>query len=180
MLRNLKSKIMKTIIRALILACLISCSSYEYRIKIITHIPATDRHSIQLAFLDFNPKEQFNKKFSTENLKETPKSAKTDEEKNVERTIFLMVNWDVMFKKVTGDNLFFMNDKDTTGYGATRGMFAGHPKNIWLTSKSFTINGKPYCYVIPFTVSNGSDLSCKLDSSNLISLNNLYLERVKF
>ncbi|MDP1623164.1 MAG: hypothetical protein Q8M08_12590 [Bacteroidales bacterium] len=170
---------MKKIIRVLVIASLVSCSSYEYSIHIIADIPATDRHSIQLAFLDFNPREQFNKEVSKENLKESLHSAKTDEEKNFQRNIFLMVNWDLMFQKVTGDNLFFMNEKDTTGYKASRGMFSGHPKNIWLTSKTFNIKGNPYCYVIPFTVSNGSDLSCKLDSSKLISLVELYHKRIK-
>lgn len=171
---------MKRIISLLALTSIVACSVNEWKIKIIADMPSTDRHSIQFAILDFNPKEKFVKEFSIEYLKDNLKVTKTDEEKNLKIISAIMVNWDILFKKVTADKLYLLNEKDTNYYWATEGKLNSHSKYVWLASKSFTIGGKPYCYVVPFVVSNGSNLSCKLDKSNLISLTEVYKEQIKF
>jgi hypothetical protein len=178
---NLKqSGKMKRIITLLALASMVACSVKEWKIKIIADMPATDKHAIQYAILDFNPKEKFIKEFYSGYLRETLKAAKTEERKNLQITSAITVNWDLLFKTVTANKLYLLNEKDTNYYWATEGKLNSHSKYVWLASKSFTIGGKPYCYVVPFVVSNGSNLSCKLDKSNLISLTEVYKEQIKF
>ena len=165
---------MKKIIALLAFTVLVACSAREWKMTIIADIPTTDMHSIQFALLDFNPTETFVSEFSNEYLSEALKSAKNDEEKNVQITISTTVSWDFLFKKITADLLYQMNDKDTNYYGASEGSGTPHPSNIWLTTKAFKIDGKPYCYAVPFVVSNGSNQTCKIDSTNLISLTEVY------
>ncbi len=169
---------MKKIISLLALASMVSCSVNDWELKIIADMPTTDRHAIQYAIVDFNPKEKFVKEFYSAYLQDALKAAKTDKEKNLQITTTIMVNWDLLFKKVTADKLGLLNNKDTNYIRTTGGIFYGHSENLWLASKSFTIDGKPYCYIVPFVVSKGSSQSCKLDQSNLISLTEVYKKQI--
>ena len=171
---------MKKIITLLALVGMVACSVNEWKIKIITDMPATDKHAILYTILDFNPKEKFINEFYSGYLRDALKAAKTEEEKNLQITSAIMVNWDLLFKKVTADKLGLLNNKDTNYYGVKEWKFNSHSQNIWLATKSFTIDGKPYCYVVPFVVSNRSILSCKLDTSNLISLTEVYKKQIIF
>jgi hypothetical protein len=169
---------MKKIIALLALTVLVACSAREWKMTIIADIPTTDKHSIQWAFLDFNPIEKFVKEFSGEYLNGALKAAKTDEEKDVQITIATTVSWDFLFKEITADLLSQMNDKDTTYVGASEGSGTPHPRNIWLTTKAFKIDGKPYCYAVSFVISDGSNQTCILDSTNLISLTEVYQKQI--
>lgn len=171
---------MNKITALLAFTVLLAFSGTRWIMTIIADIPTTDRHAIQLAILEFNPTEAFVIEFSDEYLKEALKTAKTDKEKDVQITIATMVNWNILFKKVTADKLYLMNEKDTCHYTETDsdGMSMGHSKNLWLTLKAFTIDGKPFCYAVPFVVSDGSKQTCKLDSTNLISLIEVYQKQI--
>ena len=169
---------MKKIIALLAFTVLVACSAREWKMTIIADIPKTDKHNIQWAILDFNQTEKFIGNFPKEDLRGALKSAKTDEEKDVRITSSIIMTWDTLFRDVTADKLYQMNDKDTNYYGAAEGAATPHPRNIWLTTKAFTINGKPYCYAVPFVVSGGSNQTCKMDSTNLISLTEIYQEQI--
>lgn len=171
---------MKKITVLLAFTVLSAFSGTGWQMTIIADIPTTDRHAIQFAILEFNPTEAFVSEFSDEYLKEALKTAKTDEEKYVQITMATMVNWDILFKKVTADKLSLLNEKDTCYYSeaGSEGIMMSHSKNVWLTSKAFTIDGKPYCYAVPFVISDGSHQTCKLDSTNLISLIEVYKKQI--
>ncbi len=164
----------------LALTVLVAFLGTRWEMTIIADIPSTDRHAIQFAILEFNPTETFVGEFSDEYLKEALKTAKTDEEKDVQIKFATMVNWDILFKKVTADKLSLLNEKDTCYHTETESevMEMSHSKNRWLTSKAFTIDGKPYCYAVPFVVSDGSYQTCKLDASNMISLVEVYQKQI--
>jgi hypothetical protein len=169
---------MKKIIALLAFTVLVACSAREWKMTIIADIPTTDKHSIQWAILDFNPTEKFVKEFSGEYLSGALKAVKTDEEKDVQITSSIIMTWDTLFREVTADKLYQMNDKDTNYYGAAEGSGTPHPSNIWLTTKAFTISGKPFCYAVPFVISDGSNQTCRLDSTNLISLAEVYQKQI--
>jgi hypothetical protein len=169
---------MKKIIKILTLAGLVSCSVNDWQLKIVADLPITDRAAIQYAIVDFNPKEEFVKEVNSAHLQNTLKSTKTNNEKNPQITVAIVLKWDLLFNRVTADKLGLLNNKDTNYIRTTGGIFWGSSKKLWLVTKSFTIEGKPYCYVIPFVVSKGSSLSCKLDQTNLIPLTELYQQQI--
>lgn len=171
---------MKKIIALLAFTVLSAFSGAGWEMTIIADIPTTDRHAIQFAVLEFNPTEAFVSEFFDEYLKEVLKTAKTDEEKDVEIKYAIMMNWDMLFRKITADRLSLLNEKDTcfTSAAGSEGVVMSHSKNMWLTSKAFTIDGKPYCYAVPLVVSNGSKQTCRLDSTNLISLIEVYQNQI--
>lgn len=172
---------MKKIIALLALTVLVACSAREWKMTIIADIPTTGKQSIQYAILDFNPTEEFVRNLPKDDLLDVDvlKSAIANDVKDVQMTSLIIAKWDFLFKKVTGDNLYQLNDKDTVDYGAWEGSLTSHPSNIWLTTKAFTIDGKPYCYAVPFFVSDGSNQTCKMDSTNLISLIEVYEKQIK-
>jgi len=158
---------------------LVACSAREWKMTIIADISTTDKQSIQWDILDFYPTEKFVKEFSGEYLIGALKAAKTDEEKDVQISIATRGSWDFLFREITADKLYQMNDRDTNDYVALEGGRTPPPSNIWLTTKAFTIDGKPFCYAVPFVISNGSNQTCTLDSTNLISLTEVYQEQIK-
>jgi hypothetical protein len=171
---------MKKIFLLLAFTVLAVFSGTLWELTIIADIPTTDRHAIQLAILEFNPTETFVSEFSDEYLKIALKTAKTDEEKDVQIKYATMLNWDMLFRKITADGLFLLNEKDTCYHSAagSEGVVMSHSKNLWLTSKAFTIDGKPFCYAVPFVVSNGSSQTCTLNSTNLTSLMEVYQKQI--
>jgi len=171
---------MNKITALLAFTVLVAFSGSHWEMKIIADIPTTDRHAIQFAILEFNPTETFVSEFSDEYLKEALKTAKTDEEKDVQIKYATMVNWDMLFRKITADRLSLLNEKDTCYHSevGSEGVVMSHSENRWLTSKAFTIDGKPFCYAVPIVVSDGSNQTCKLDSTNLISLTEVYQKQI--
>ena len=143
---------------------------WELNIKL--DLPALDPEAIQIALLDFEPTEKFNLKFNMTYLEKQLKIAKDEKEKEMIINVECMVIWDLLFEKVKGSEMYLLTGQGTV---LSRSANYSQPKmKIWLVSKEFMYNNKPYAYAIPLELENGSKLEITLNQSNLISLTDLY------
>jgi hypothetical protein len=122
--------------------------------------------------LDFNPTEKFNLKFNTTYLEKQLKIAKDEKENELKINVQCMVIWDLLFDGVKGSEIYLLTGRGTV---LSRAADYSQPKmKIWLVSKEFMFNNKPYAYAVPLEVENGSKIEVTFNQENLISLTDLY------
>jgi hypothetical protein len=145
---------------------------YQWEVKIHFDLPALNPEAIQIGLLEFDPAEKFMQKFNMSYLTKQLEKAKNDTEKTLKINSSINVAWNRLFDVVKGSELYLL----------TKNVFVlskvadyAKPKTkMWLVSKMFYLDGKPYCYVIPTELENGSKLQYTLDSTNLTSLTELF------
>jgi hypothetical protein len=153
---------------------------YRWEVKLNLHLPALKPQAIQFTIVEFDPVKQFVKDVDLDYYKETQQAAKSKEEKEQERINFLYAFWDLLFNKVDGYNVFLLTNKGMTYVQTITNMdsLPAEPSK-WLFSKVLFIKNKPYVYVIQLQPYQGAKLNCKLDKTNLISLDELFDENFK-
>ncbi len=145
---------------------------YKWKLGIDFKLPALSPEAIQIALVDFDPTEKFMQKFNMIYLTEKLKKAKDDEERTFQIIIGITVYWNNLFDVVKGSELYLL-----TPNPFILSSVANYSKPItkkWLVSKSFLLDNKPYCYIIPIELENGTNLDITLDTTNLISLTDIY------
>jgi len=149
-------------------------SQYEnyWEIQIKFNLPELNPEAIQICWLEFDPIEEFNKTLNLDYLTESLKKAKDENEKTLKINVLNKVTWDNLFNVVKGSEMYLLTNK---GMILSSASDCKQPKNKkWLVTKVFNLDGKPYCYAIPFDLDNGSKLEVTLNKANLISLTDLY------
>jgi len=166
---------MKKISGILVLVVLMACSANKFDLQLVTNITPPMEQGLAFAIVDFNPTVKFIREFDTLNQKAAPDSA-TD--KNVKLINSLITSWDALFNKLPANDNFLMNSVDSLNYTKTGGIFVPLSTTWWVISKSFLIDGQPYCYVVQLAVKKGAIVSCKPDKSNLVLLTEVYKNQI--
>jgi len=104
------------------------------------------------------------------------KKAKNDTEKTLQINSGIKVTWDHLFDAVKGSELYLLTKNAFVLSNVAD--YAKPKTKMWLVSKMFYLDNKPYCYIIPLELENGTKLELTLNSTNLTSLTELY-NRIK-
>jgi len=151
---------------------------HEWQIKVNFNLPALEPEAIQVALVDFDPIAKFIKDFDITYLSEKLNKAKDEKEKASQINSSITVTWDLhIFDDVKGSDLYLLTKKEFFLTNVSNS--AQQKKTKWLVSKYFNLDDKPYCYAIPLELENGSKLEVTVDSTNLISLKDLYSKMKK-
>lgn len=145
---------------------------YEWQVKIHFDLPDLNPEAIQIGLLDFEPTEKFMQKVHSTYLINQLKKAKDEKEKTFQINAGIEVTWNQLFSAVKGSELYLLTKKVFTL--STMADYANPKTNMWLASKMFYLDGKPYCYTIPLELENGANLEFTLNSTNLISLTDIF------
>jgi len=145
---------------------------YKWEVKIRLDLPALDPEAIQIGVLEFDPAEKFMQKFNMTYLTEQLKKATDDKTKTMQINSAIQVTWNRLFGDVKASELYLLT-KDL--FVLSRVTDYTKPKSkMWLVSKMFYLDNKPYCYIIPMELENRSKLQFTLNSTNLTSLTDIY------
>lgn len=130
-----------------------------WAISINTDVNDLYPEGIQYAIISEDPMPLFKANFDILKSKET------------ERAIVLIVSWNSIFKKVTGDNVALLPPKSENQFS----MRSNEPEGKkWLITKVATKrNGTILCWCMPIQVKNGETYSITLDEKNYLNLNKL-------
>jgi len=145
---------------------------YKWEVKIRLDLPALNPEEIQIGMLKFDPAEKFMQNFNMSYLAGLLKMAKNDTEKTVQINSGIKVEWNNLFADVRRSELYLL--KKDVFVLSTLADYTKPKTKIWLVSKMFYLNDKPYCYIIPMELENGSKLEFTLNTTNLTSLTDLY------
>ena len=145
---------------------------YKWEVKIRLDLPALNPEEIQIGMLKFDPAEKFMQNFNMSYLTGLLKMAKNDTEKTVQINSGIKVEWNNLFADVRRSELYLL--KKDVFVLSTLADYTKPKTKIWLVSKMFYLNDKPYCYIIPMELENGSKLEFTLNTTNLTSLTDLY------
>lgn len=170
---------MKKITGILALLILVACSANKFDVELVASLPPSVDHVVAFAVVDFNPTEKFVKEYNSANQKAAPEASTNESGKNALIINSLMTNWDELFKDIPATDYFLMNSADSVNYSKTGGIFVPLADNWWVMSKSFLIDGNPYCYVVKLEIKKGSKISCRPNKSNLVSLTEIYQKQMQ-
>ena len=145
---------------------------YKWEVKIRLDLQALNPEEIQIGMLKFDPAEKFMQNFNMSYLTGLLKMAKNDTEKTVQINSGIKVVWNNLFADVRRRELYLL--KKNVFVLRTLADYTNPKTKIWLVSKMFYLNDKPYCYIIPMELENGSKLEFTLNTTNLTSLTDLY------
>jgi len=145
---------------------------YKWEVKIRLDLQALNPEEIQIGMLKFDPAEKFMQNFNMSYLAGLLKMAKNDTEKTVQINSGIKVEWNNLFADVRRSELYLL--KKDVFVLSTLADYTKPKTKIWLVSKMFYLNDKPYCYIIPMELENGSKLEFTLNTTNLTSLTDLY------
>jgi len=145
---------------------------YKWEVKIRLDLQALNPEEIQIGMLKFDPAEKFMQNFNMSYLAGLLKMAKNDTEKTVQINSGIKVVWNNLFADVRRSELYLL--KKDVFVLSTLADYTKPKTKIWLVSKMFYLNDKPYCYIIPMELENGSKLEFTLNTTNLTSLTDLY------
>ena len=145
---------------------------YKWEVKIRLDLQALNPEEIQIGMLKFDPAEKFMQNFNMSYLAGLLKMAKNDTEKTVQINSGIKVVWNNLFADVRRSELYLL--KKDVFVLSTLADYTKPKTKIWLVSKMFYLNDKPYCYIIPMDLENGSKLEFTLNTTNLTSLTDLY------
>ena len=153
---------------------------YKWEIKIQLDLPALDPEEIQISMLKFDPAEKFKRNFNMSYLAGLLKTAKNDTEKTAQINSGIKVVWNNLFADVSRSKLYLLTKN--VFVLSTLADYTKPKTKIWLVSKMFYLDNKPYCYIIPIELENGSKLEFTLNSKNLTSLTDLYntIKKINF
>ena len=146
--------------------------TYQWNVKIHFNLPELNPEAIQIGLLDFDPAETFMQKFNMNYLTEQLKKANDEKEKTLKTNVAIKVSWDRLFAGVKGSELYLLT-KDVFVLSTVADNTKPKAKK-WLVSKMFYLDNKPYCYIIPLELENGTKLEYTLNSTNLTSLTDMY------
>ena len=146
--------------------------TYQWDVKIHFNLPELNPEAIQIGLLDFNPAEKFKQKFNLAYLTEQLKKTSDEKEKTLKTNVAIKVSWDRLFAGVRGSELYLLT-KDVFVLSTVADNTKPKTK-MWLVSKMFYLDSKPYCYIIPLELENGTKLEYTLNSTNLTSLTDMY------
>lgn len=146
--------------------------AYKWELKINFHLPELNPEAIQIGLMQFDPSEKFMKDFDMKYLTEQLKNANDEKTKNMHINIQTVVTWDALFESVRGSELYLLSHNGTILSQAAN--YSNPKAKIWLVSKVFYLNEKPFAYAVPLNIENGATLEITLNNSNLISLIDLY------
>jgi hypothetical protein len=140
---------------------------YHWNLSLSFSLPDLNPEAIQCSMVDFDPIEKFTNDFNL-------KSRESDDL----RVAFI---WDLLFKEVKGNEVFLMTTQGSFAIGEMADIPIGEKPvtKKWLISKTFILDGKPYCFAVPLDAENGANLSCKLDKSNMILLLDIYKGKIE-
>lgn len=147
---------------------------YSWQLTISFDLPGLNPEAIQVSMLDFNPTDKFEKDFDKAYLNEKLAKSKDEKEKTMYTNAEIEMTWDRFFNTVKGNDVNLLTKEGIILSQVVTGDCAPKKMTKWLTSKVFIIDGKPYCYAVPFDFDNGAVLKVTLNESNLISLTDLY------
>jgi hypothetical protein len=156
-----------------------STTIYQWQVDISLKMPELTPEVIQYSIVDFNPLEKFIKEFNSDYLVTVLNAAKDEKEKKAQINISIEVGWDFLFYTVKGSDVFLLNNKGAIFSQSSVDSNTYKNAKKWLISKSFIIDGKPSCFAIPLNVDNGAKLKCVLNKSNMISLTEIYQNKIQ-
>ena len=153
---------------------------YKWEVKIKLDLPALNPEEIQIGILKSDPAEKFMQNFNMSYLTGLLKMAKNDTEKTVQINSGIKVVWNNLFTDVRRSELYLL--KKDVFVLSTLADYSKPKTKIWLVSKMFYLDNKPYCYIIPIELENGSKLEFTLNSTNLTSLTDIYnkIKKINF
>jgi hypothetical protein len=156
-----------------------SSTIYQWEVEISFSLPKLTPEGIQYSVVDYNPIDTFIKDFNSEYLDNELKTAKDEKEKKCQINISIQVGWDHLFSTVKGSDVFLLTNKGATFSQLSDDSNTYHKVKKWLISKTFLIECKPYCFVIPLNTENGAKLKCELNKNNMISLTEIYQNKIQ-
>jgi hypothetical protein len=151
-------------------------SKYNWSVNLTFSLPDLNPEAIQWAVVDFDPIEKFIKDFNHGYLEKVLQNAKSENERNQQILVSIEVGWNFLFRGVEGNNVFLLTNK---GSGFSQVSDTKLAAKKWLVAKTFLIDGKPYCYAVPLNSENGANLQCRLDKTNMISLLDIFNDKIK-
>lgn len=132
----------------------------------------SEPEAIQVTLVGFDPSLKFKNSFFTTYYLERLKQAKNENDKTIIVYSHIEVTWEKLFEKVMGSDMLLITRK----IGKYLTYSSDSPISIekkWIISSIFYIDEKPYCYIIPIELKNGTKLDILLGSSNRTLLTDL-------
>jgi hypothetical protein len=150
---------------------------FKWEARITFDLPILNPEAIQIAWLDFNPKEKFIKNFNEMRLNKNLQALKLNSEISLKNYALDEVTWNDLFKEIKGNKMYLLT-KSGIVYSEGNDTLKQKTKK-WLVSKVFFINEKPYCYSIAIEIVNNSKIEIKLNRENMILLTEIYTKTSK-
>jgi hypothetical protein len=140
--------------------------------------PNLDPPAVQYAVFDNDPLPAFDalvKKMSASN-RERYQQAETDQLKEIQRTSGMTVDWDMGFKRVTGNQLYVLTPSVSHQHRLSGN---GPDGKKWIVTKTVRAGGKVVCWCLPVEVKKGESVKITLSNSNAFDLEAVYDKATK-
>ena len=132
-----------------------------WRLNIVLEFRELDQQAVQFAVFRNDPVPEFTRTYRefSSRMKDEGRDRYTDE------ASMMSVTWDIMFRRVTGDELYLLVAGDPNTLSSN-----DKPGRIWLVTKSSGSNGEPLAWVLACDVETGKGIDGKLTGKNCIYL----------
>ena len=146
-----------------------------WRISLNLDMPDLIPPAVQWAVFDEDPLPRFKAELQRwGNLHRRRISEITDiNKREMARSAQIGVSWDLLFKSVTGDQVYLL----TSAPGTAHMISSNEPKvQIWIATKVVQVNRKPFCWSLPVETKIGTEIAVTLTKENALNVAVVYDE----